>query len=131
MGRDERFNLNQRRLGGGLLIGGTPTVVPFTGSAPLEAKGRELQEGDEVLLTLPSHYYRVCRIEAHPDPSAPPGMKLIHLGAMVAFTLPGGQPAGNLIRVQTAAEAGPNPMALTGPRPGVETTDDSEPEQDA
>lgn len=73
----------------------------------LDARGRPLQEGDEVIVVLNGPtYMRVTKITPSLHPQAPPGLMLITVGASYAFQTMRGQPNTEFVRVQMAAEAG-------------------------
>jgi hypothetical protein len=80
---------------------------------PKDARGRVLQEGDEILLAIPGPiYFRVAEIAPVLDPAAPPGLFHLHVGCMATFTVKGGERHREFVRVSTAAEAGPSPFTL-------------------
>lgn len=105
MGRDERLN---------------PTAQQARIDGIVEARGRKLEIGDEVLLSVPNPiYYRVIDIRPVLDPKAPPGMMQIELGAAIHFFSPKGVPQREFIRVREAAEAGPSPLVRLEDAPRV------------
>jgi hypothetical protein len=80
---------------------------------PKDARGRVLQEGDEVILAIKAPiYFRVGQILPILDPKAPRGLMQLHLIATAAFTTKGGAVHPEFIRVQTAEEAGPSPFTM-------------------
>ena len=85
-----------------------------------DARGRTLMEGDEVILNTPDPiYFRIAKIEPHPDPSATPDMLMLHIGAMVPYVAKRGLTNRQLIRVRTLEEAGPaNFVTLEPPTEG-------------
>jgi hypothetical protein len=89
----------------------------------LDARGRPLQEGDEVLLRLAhAPYFRVVRIEASVDPRDPPGILVVTL-ATPPFKAARGQINAEFVRVRTAAEIagqGLSATAIAGPAPRAE-----------
>jgi hypothetical protein len=101
-------------------------------SGTKDARGRILQEGDEIILNVRGPiYFRIAQITPNLDPKAPPDMLLVHVGVMVPFAAKRGAINPEFIRVRTLAEAGPtnfqvleatpapaadNPPATTGPR---------------
>ncbi len=107
MGRDERANLRGMPLGtplfgaGGNRIMTTPAVV-------LDARGRELGVGDEVILTNPSvNPFVVAKIEpAPPDPDQPAGLMDVMILCRMLIRTPRSQVTQELLRTQTQAETG-------------------------
>lgn len=100
MGNEARQNPHSREFTGPLVV--------------LEARGRPLQEGDEIILAVPGPiYFRVARIDPVLDPAAPPGLVQIHMGCMVTFGAKGGVINREFVRVRTAEEAGPSSFTLT------------------
>lgn len=94
------------------------TIEPATTK---DARGRVLQEGDEILLnTRGPIYYRISKIEPVPLSQLQPGqdpaqlrrMLYVHVGVMLTFTAVRGQINGEFVRVRTAEEAGPSPFQL-------------------
>lgn len=86
----------------------------------LEARGRVLQEGDEVVLNIPGHvYYRVAGITPNLDPNLPSHLMTVHLAVVVTFAAKAGEINREFIRVRTVDEAGPLPYQMTnlGPAP--------------
>lgn len=85
-----------------------PQSSEYTGlSVVLEARGRPLQEGDEVILSLSDPiYFRVAQITPVLDPGAPPGLLHVHVGAMLTFVAKRGAVSREFIRVRSAEEAG-------------------------
>lgn len=85
-----------------------PQSREYTGPAVVkEARGRVLQEGDEIILSLPSPiYFRVAKITPVLDPTAPPGLLHVHVGSMLSFVAKRGQISREFIRVRSAEEAG-------------------------
>ncbi len=94
MGKDAKINPGSRE---------------FTGAAEvLDCRGRPLQEGDEIIVTLQGPtYVRVAKITPNLHPQAPPGRMTITLGAIYSFGAMRGVRNPEFIRVQTAEEAGP------------------------
>ncbi len=73
-----------------------------------DARGRVLMEGDEVILNVQGPiYFRIAAIEPSLDPSAPPDILVLTIGAMVPFMAKRGAINKQLIRVRTLGEAGP------------------------
>jgi hypothetical protein len=104
MGYEGRENPQSREFGG-------PNVA-------LEARGRILQEGDEIILSLPGPvYFRVAQITPVLDPGAPPGLLHVHVGAMLTFVAKRGAINAQFIRVRTAEEAGPTQFKLLDAQP--------------
>lgn len=74
-----------------------------------DARGRILQEGDEIIIAIPGPiFFRVSRITPVLDPKFPPGMLMLHIGAMIPWAAKRGEVNPEFIRVRTAAEAGPS-----------------------
>lgn len=83
-----------------------------------DARGRALQDGDEILLAMKTPpYFRVMGVVPVLDPRAPAGTMLVHVGTMMTFTVRADRPTPELIRVQTAAEAGPTNFELLEAQP--------------
>ena len=95
-----------------------PQSSEFTGpSVVLEARGRVLQEGDEILLSIAGPiYFRVAQITPILDPAAPPGLLHVHVGAMLTFAAKRGAINREFVRVRTAEEAGPSSFTLLDAR---------------
>jgi hypothetical protein len=104
MGSESRFN---------------PGSTDFRGDAVvLEARGRVLQEGDEIILSVPGPiYFRVAQITPILDPAAPPGLYHVHIGCMLTFSARRGAINREFIRVRTAEEAGPSTFKLLDAQP--------------
>lgn len=80
---------------------------------PKDARGRVLQEGDEIVLAIPGPiYFRVAQITPILDPKAPPGLYHLHVGCLATFTVKSGTIHREFVRVQTAEEAGPSAFRL-------------------
>lgn len=80
---------------------------------PLDARGRPLQEGDEVLLAVHQPiYFRVVQIVPNVHPGAPPNLMLVHVGAGFPIAAAKGTINPEIVRVRSAAEAGENPFRL-------------------
>lgn len=96
-----------------------PGARDFTGPAVvLEARGRELKEGDEIIVSIPGPiYFRVAGIQPILDPSAPPGLVQVHVGAMLTFGATRGKVNREFVRVRTAEEAGPAGFKLLDAQP--------------
>ena len=94
--------------------------VNMTGST-LDARGRPLEEGDEIILnTRGLIYYRVAKITPNLDPKAPQDLLFVHLAAIIPFLAKRGTVNPEFIRVRTLEEAGPMNFNLTdiiGPPP--------------
>lgn len=92
--------------------------IEFGGSGILEARGRTLQEGDEIILTVPGPiYFRVAQITPILDPATPPGLLHVHVGCMVTFQAKRGAVNREFVRVRTAQEAGPSQFKLLDAQP--------------
>ena len=84
----------------------------------LDARGRKLEEGDEVILVSKGPiYFRIARISSVLNKEMPAGMLKVDAGAMVSFLAHGGQVNAEFIRVRTREEAGPTPMVLMDREP--------------
>jgi hypothetical protein len=96
-----------------------PNAADFTGPPQTrEARGRVLQEGDEIILALPGPvYFRVAQITPVLDPAAPPGFLHVHVGCMLTFTAKRGVVNPQFIRVRTLEEAGPMGFTLLDAQP--------------
>lgn len=106
--------------------------LAFDSTSPLEpttldARGRVLEEGDELILnTRGPIYFRVAKIEplASLDPAART-MVLVHIGCMLTFTAKRGAVNAEFIRVRTGEEAGPTEFKLLDAvdqhKPGVDS----------
>lgn len=95
-------------------------VAQAAGQGPivLEARGRALQPGDEIILSLPGPlYFRVADITPVLDPNAPANLLLVHVGCMLTFTAKRGAVNREFIRVRTEAEAGPSQFQLLDAKP--------------
>jgi len=75
----------------------------------LDARGRVLEEGDEIILNTHGNplFFRVMKIVPAVDPSLPPDMLMVHIGALIPFVAQRGKRNGEFIRVRTREEAGP------------------------
>lgn len=111
MGRDERFRRvmgpGPRTFGGVPIIGGTSLVVK-------DARGRDLQVGDEILLMGPAMQqgFRVLRIAPASGPNVPPGIVRVEIASFATFHAAAGQPALEFMRIRTTEEAGLLPIKL-------------------
>lgn len=76
-------------------------------SGTKDARGRVLEEGDEIILNVRSVYFRIASITPVLDPSAPPDMLMVHVGAMIPFYCKRGAINQEFVRVRSRAEAGP------------------------
>jgi len=86
--------------------------------SPKDAKGRLLQEGDEILLNIRSPLlFRIAQIVPVLDPNAPRGLYQIHVGALMTFTAKGGVVHHEFLRVATVDEVGPGNFKLLDARP--------------
>lgn len=96
-----------------------PQAKDYTGtSGTLDARGRILQEGDEVILAIAGPiYFRVASIVPVLDPGAPPGLLHVHLGCITTFTAKRDAVNREFIRVRTAEEAGPSVFKLLDAQP--------------
>lgn len=96
-----------------------PTAWDYRGpNAVIDARGRTLQEGDEIILAINGPiYFRVAGVGPVLDPQAPPGLFNIHLGCMLTFVSKRGQINREFVRVRTAEEAGPLQFKLLDARP--------------
>lgn len=84
----------------------------------LDARGRTLQEGDEILLRNGQNvYFRVMQITPTLDPQAPADLLLVHVGVLIPFAAKRGAVNPEFIRVRTAQEAGPMNIQLLEARP--------------
>ena len=71
----------------------------------LDARGRPLRKGDEIIVNFQGPtFLRVQDIGPVLDPAAPPGLLMIQVGASFRFTAMAEQRNVEFIRVQTAAE---------------------------
>lgn len=103
MGHDSRLNP--------FALGAATDLAATT----LDARGRVLQEGDEIILNVRGPiYFRVAQISPVPPgiiaPGTDPAMQNllhVHLGCMVSFTARRGAINQEFIRVRTVTEAGP------------------------
>lgn len=89
-----------------------------------DARGRVLQEDDEIILNIRGPiYFRVAKIAPAPAQLSLPGMDprmselyksqvLVHVGCMLTFTATREQANAEFIRVRTAEEAGPSTFKL-------------------
>lgn len=100
-----------------------PASTEFTGPAVvLEARGRELKEGDEIILSIPGPiYFRVAQLSPVLDPALPPGLVYVHVGYMLTFTAKRSQLNREFIRVRTGEEAGPSMFKLLDATPAEAT----------
>ena len=74
----------------------------------IDARGRKLEVGDEVMLNLSGPIFlRVVDIRPYLHPQAPAGMLQIEVAVGLHFFAPQGIPQREFIRVRTAEEAGP------------------------
>lgn len=81
--------------------------------AVLDARGRALQEGDEVFLAVQGPiYFRIATIVPNLHPQAPPGMMKVDLGSIISFAAQKGVINPEFVRVRTAEEAGDSPFFL-------------------
>lgn len=84
----------------------------------MEARGRVLQEGDEIILAVPGPiYFRVAQITPVLDPTAPPGLLHVHVGCMLTFAAKKGAVNREFVRVRTVEEAGPMQFQLLDAQP--------------
>ena len=85
-----------------------------------EARGRELKEGDEIILAIPGPiYFRVAAITPVLDPGAPPGLMQVHVGCMLTFGAKRGAVNREFVRVRTEQEAGPMQFKLLDAQPAA------------
>jgi hypothetical protein len=104
MGRDERIR--------------EAAQMVTMNEGPKDARGRVLQEGDEILLAIPGPiYFRVAQITPVLDPAAPAGLQHLHVGCMATFVVKSGKIHREFVRVQTAEEAGPTAFKLLDAQP--------------
>ena len=96
-----------------------PGSLEFRGPTDTrDARGRVLQEGDEVILAIPGPiYFRVAQITPVLDPQAPPGLLHVHVGCMLTFTAKRGAINREFVRVRSAEEAGPSTFKLLDAQP--------------
>lgn len=93
----------------------------------LDARGRVLQEGDEILLrSAHDVYFRVMSITASLDPRAPGDLLMVHIGVMIPFAAQRGKVNPEFIRVRTAQEAGPMNIEILEAKPAPAETEGSE-----
>jgi hypothetical protein len=93
-----------------------------------EARGRELREGDEIILAIPGPiYFRVAAITPVLDPAAPPGLMQVHLGCMLTFGAKVGTINREFVRVRTEQEAGPMSFKLLDAQPAGGIVDGPDP----
>jgi hypothetical protein len=86
--------------------------VNMTGSTK-DARGRDLQEGDEIILNSRGQvYYRVAKISPCLDPKAPPDVIMLHIAAIIPFLAKRGAVNPEFVRVRTLEEAGPMNFSL-------------------
>jgi hypothetical protein len=97
--------------------------VNMTGTT-LDARGRPLQEGDEIILNAKGLiYYRVAKITPNLDPKAPPDLLLVHIAAIIPFYAKRDALNPEFIRVRTLQEAGPMNFSLMDLAPADSPTD--------
>lgn len=78
----------------------------------LDARGRALKPGDEVIVSGPGpFYFRVVEVSPTIDPRLPPGTLHVAFGTVLHFAAQRGVVNAEFVRVRTAEEAGPMPMA--------------------
>lgn len=99
-----------------------PGSAEYTGPPETrDARGRVLQEGDEIILAVPGPiYFRVAQITPVLDPAAPPGLLQVHVGAMLTFGAKRGAINREFVRVRSAEEAGPSSFTLLDAKPAQE-----------
>lgn len=111
MGREGRLNPNTREF----------VEQHFGPRDTLDARGRVLQEGDEIILALPGPvFFRIAQITPVLDPGAPPDLLHVHVGVMLTFTAKRGAINREFIRVRTEAEAGPSNFRMLDAQPAPE-----------
>ena len=82
-------------------------------ASTLDARGRVLQEGDEIILNIRGPiYFRVANITPILDPNAPANMLQVHVAAILTFMAKRGAMNNEFIRVRTAEEAGPQQFKM-------------------
>lgn len=90
-------------------------------SGTKDARGRVLQEGDEVILNVKGPiYFRIASITPSLDPGAPADLLMVHAGVMVAFVAKRGAINSEFIRVRTLQEAGPTNFTILDAKPATE-----------
>lgn len=95
-----------------------PTSTLGTPASTRDARGRLLQEGDEVLLHIPGPiYFRVARVAPSLDPKAPPNAIHLTLTARADFVAIRDQANLEFIRVRSAEEI-TNAETTTSPAAG-------------
>jgi hypothetical protein len=86
--------------------------VNMTGSTK-DARGRDLQEGDEIMLNARGViFYRIAKIGPVLDPKAPPNALMVHVAAIIPFIAIRGAVNAEFVRVRTLEEAGPMNFSL-------------------
>lgn len=103
-----------------------------------DALGRELQEGDLVILPKSlAPTARVMQIRPNLHPGAPPNTLSVVLQVVLPFIAPADTPLGDIVLIQTAPEPSPNgapeehPSAAPGGPLGLVVTDaDDAPRED-
>lgn len=84
----------------------------------LDARGRVLREGDEIILAVRGPlYFRVAQIVPVLDPAAPSDLLHVHVGCMLTFAAKKGVINPEFVRVRTAEEAGPGSFVLLDAKP--------------
>src|SRR5262245_14473119 len=75
------------------------------GQGVLDARGRTLQEGDEIILaTGGPQFFRVAKIAPDLHPQAPAGLMVATITCTIAFRAMTGEPNPEFVRVQTIQE---------------------------
>lgn len=92
-----------------------------------DARGRILQEGDEIILNVKGPiYFRIAQITPNLDPKAPPDLLLVHVLAAIPFAAKRGVINPEFIRIRTLAEAGPMPFQMLEAKVAETALDGSE-----
>lgn len=73
-----------------------------------DARGRVLQEGDEIIVAVAGPiYFRVTKITPAIDPKLPPDMLLLEISAVIPFMAKRGAVNPEFVRVRTREEIEP------------------------
>jgi hypothetical protein len=83
-----------------------------------DARGRLLQEGDEIILNAKGAiYFRIASITPTLDPNAPPDLIMVHVAAIIPFVCKRGALNPEFVRVRTVEEAGPMNFSMIEAKP--------------
>lgn len=86
----------------------------------LDARGRPLEEGDEIIFSPQRGqqiYFRVANISPAVDPKLPADALMVHIVAAIPFMVQRGRVNPEFIRVRTLGEAGPMNITSVEPAP--------------